>query len=316
MKPNLPFSFTEPFLRYAPTMYCPVLESITQRGHCSSDQWVVPQIYQFSPQLLEEKYRMSAVLPCGVEYALYHKVDMDLWRGSIESEHIIQHFRGRIAERVLALGLSGLIDEIIQEYIHHGGLDSRGGVVKEKRELEARPYHRKVIRVKGPYALQHDRRTTFKLLKAVQESMVVDDSPVTCAEIDGLARMYLQNSVGSMEMQKYLVVAEVKTSSEGQPFVLGGEQNPASNISERLFSPLRQLFPDHHLVYAMMGPGTLFFQEGSPYPPLTSKAIRMVKKLSGLQVQPLFLPLPENIDCHTLAEKFYRELKEVRGKGI
>lgn len=313
MKSNLPFSFTEPFLRYAPTRYCPTLEYITQRGHCSSDQWVVPHPYQFSPQLFEEKYRISAVLPSGVEYALYHKVDMDLWRGSVESEHIIQHFRGRIAERVLALGLSGLVDEIVQEYIHHGGLDSRGGVVKEKRELEARPYHRKVIRVKGPYALQHDRRTTFKLLKAVPESVAVDDSPITCAEIDGLARMYLQNSG---ELRKYLVVAEVKTSSERQPFVLGGEQNHASNISERLFSPLRQLFPEHQLVYAMMGPGTLFFTAGSQYPPLTSKAIRMVKKLSGLQVQPLFLPLPENIDCHSLAEKFYGELKEVRGKGI
>lgn len=306
-----PFSFTEPFLCYTPARYCPVLESLTQRGHCSHDQWVVPTLYQFSPQLREEKYRMSAVLPSGVEYALYHKVDMDLWQGSIESEHIIQHFRGRIAERVLALGLSGLVDEIIQEYIHHGGLDSRGDVLKEKRELEARPYHRKVIRVRGQYALQHDRRTTFKLLKAVPESMAVDDSPITCAEIDGLARMYLQNSA---EMQKYLVVAEVKTSSEGQPFVLGGEHNTPSHINERLFSPLRQLFPDHQLVYAMMGPGTLFFQEGSPYPPLTSKAIRMAKKLLELQVQPLFLPLPENIDCHLLAEKFYGELKEVRGK--
>lgn len=305
------FSFTEPFLRYAPTFYCSSQNSLMPRGHCSSDQWVVPTIYRFSPQLIEEKYRMSAVLPSGVEYALYHKVDLDLWQGSIESEHIIQHFRGRIAERVLALGLSGLVDDIIQEYVQNGCMKSRGEVVKEKRELEARPYHRKVIRVKGLYALQHDRRTTFKLLKAVQESVTVDDSPITCAEIDGLARMYLQNSA---EIRKYLVMAEVKTSSEGQPFVLGGEQNTPGHINERLFSPLRQLFPDHHLVYAMMGQGSLFFTEGGPYPLLTSKAIRMVKKLSGLQVQPLFLPLPENIDCHSLAEKFYGELKELREK--
>lgn len=307
-----PFSFTEPFRRYAPAMYCPLLESLTQRGHCSYDRWVVPTIYLFFPQLLEGKYRMSAALPSGVEYALYHKVDMDLWQGSIESEHIVQHFRGRIAERVLALGLSGLVEDIIKEYVQQGGLKSRGEVVKEKRELEARPYYRKVIRIKGSYALQHDRRTTFKLLKAVPESMEVDDSPITCAEIDGLARMYLQNSA---ETQKYLVVAEVKTSSEGQPFVLGGEHNTPSHINERLFSPLRQLFPGHQLVYAMMGSGVLFFREGSPYPQLNPKAIRMAKKLLGLQVQPLFLLLPENIDCHSLAEKFCGELLEFRKKG-
>ncbi len=308
-----PFSFTEPFRRYAPTFYCPQVELLVQKGHCHLDEWVMPQIYRFSPQLREEKYRMSAVLPSGLEYALYHKVDMDLWQGSIESEHIIQHFRGRIAERVLALGLSGLVDDIIQEYVQQSYPESRGWVVKEKRELEARPYHRKVIRVKGAYALQHDRRTTFKLLKAVEESTTVDDAPITCAEIDGLARMYLQNSA---ETQKYLVVAEVKTSSEGQPFVLGGEQSSSGNINQRLFSPLRQLFPGHQLVYAMMGQGSLFFQEGSPGPRLTSKAIRMAKKLLGFQVQSLFLPLPENIDCHSLAEKFYGELKEVRRKGI
>src|SRR3989338_2035446 len=305
-----PFSFTEPFLRYAPTSHRPRQESFVGKGHCSRDPWVVPKIYQLSPHLREEKNKVIAELPHRIEYALYHEDDMELWRGSVESENVIQHFRGRIAERVLALGLSGLVDDILQDYTHHGHPESHGRVVKEDREPESRPYHRKVIRIKGPDALQHDRRTTFKLLKVVPESTTVDDAPTTCAEIDGLARLYLQNQE---DIRKYLLVAEVKTSSEGWPFALGGDQ--PGNINEKLFSPLRRLFPDHQLVYVMMGHGSLFFQEGSPYQLLTSKAIRMTKRLTGLQVHPLFLPLPENIDCQVLAEKFYRQLLEFRGEG-
>lgn len=310
---NLPFSFTEPFSRYAPTFYCPRLESLTEKGHCSRDQWVVPKKYQFFPQLLGEENRVTAQLPSGLEYSLYHEEDMELWRGSIEPEHVIPHFKGRIAERVLALGLSGFVDDILTDYVKHGYSESRGWVVKEKREPESRPYHRKVIRVKSPYALQHDRRTTFKLLRTVEESTTVDDSPITCAEIDGLARLYLQNS-SAEEKGKYLLVAEVKTSSEGQPFVLEGEHRAPGNINERLFSPLRQLFPKHQLVYVLMGYGSLFFKEANPYPSLTSKAIRIVRPLQRLQVQPLFLPLPENIDCQKLAEQFYQQLLEFRKK--
>lgn len=305
---NIPsFSFTEPFLRYAPTFYCSRQKSFVEKGHCNHDPWVVPKIYHFLPHLREEANRITAELPHGIEYALYHEEDMELWRGPIEPEHVIPHFKGRIAERVLALGLDRFVGTIFREYVQSGYLESRGWVVKEKREPESRPYHRKVIRVKGPYALQHDRRTTFKLLKAVPESSTVDDAPITCAEIDGLARLYLQNSAENI---KYLLVAEVKTSSEGWPFELGGDHH--GNINERLFSPLRRLFSGHQLVYVMMGKGSLFFQESSPYPLLTSKAIRMTKRLTGLQVQPLFLPLPENIDCQVLAEQFYRQLLEFR----
>ena len=160
-----------PLLGYAAKLYCHSLTAVLDERDCHRDQWVMPKVYEPVLALSREKYRVNAELSPEWKYALYHEQDMILWRGSVEREQVVQHFKGRIGERVLALVLSGFIDEIVAGCHRAGYTASKGWLVKEKREEESRPYHRKVIRVQGPYALQHDRRTTFKLLhdKSAQE---------------------------------------------------------------------------------------------------------------------------------------------------
>lgn len=300
-----------PLLGYGAKLYCPSSAALLDERDCGRDQWVMPKVYEPAITLTREKYRVTAELLPDSKFALYHEQDMVLWRGSVEREQVVQHFKGRIGERVLALVLSGFIDEVVSGCHRAGYTASKGWLLKEKREPESRPYHRKVIRVQGPYALQHDRRTTFKLLHDKSNQKERDDDTLdVCAEIDGLARLYVR-SAESDASQKYLFIAEVKTTKEDSfflNFIEFEKKGPRGNIEERLFTPLRILYPEHQLVYVCMNQAQVLFQPGAPYAMLTPASIKVSKRLHKAGVRPLLLPVPASVDCGALAEEFYGKL--------
>ena len=303
-----------PLAGYAAKLYCPSLTALVEKRDCSRDQWVMPKVYEPALTLTREKYRVTAELPSEWEYALYHEQDMLLWRGSVVREQVVQHFKGRIGERVLALVLSGFIDDLVTVCHQAGYSASKGGLIKEKREPESRPYHRKVVRIQGPYALQHDRRTTFKLLQdKSSQGERDDDTPDVCAEIDGLARLYVCSSEPEIS-QKYLFIAEVKTTTEESFFLnfIGFEKSGFRSLEERLFTPLRILYPEHRLVYVCMNQAQILFQPAAPYPILTPASIKVSKRLQKAGVHSLFIPLPRTVDCGALAEEFYAKLVRLR----
>lgn len=300
-----------PLAGYAAKLYCPSLTALVDERDCGRDQWVLPKVYEPALTLTREKYRVNAALSPEWNYALYHEQDMILWRGNVKREQVVQHFKGRIGERVLALVLSGFIDEVVRGCRQEGYTASKGWVVKEKREQESRPYHRKVIRVQGHYALQHDRRTTFKLLQDKSSQEEHDDDTLDgCAEIDGLARLYVRSAEAEAS-RKYLFVAEVKTTKEDSfflNFIEFEKKGSRGNIEERLFTPLRILYPEHQLVYVCMNQAQVLFQPGAPYAMLTPASIKVSKRLHKAGVRPLLLPVPASVDCGALAEEFYGKL--------
>lgn len=314
-----------PFAPYEVRLYCPDLDQLLSHKHCHHDFFVAPIVpdpgivLRRTGRRIEARIR-SERLGEDIEYALYHEHDMELWRGSIERSHVVNHFQGRIGERALSLVLSSFIDELVENAQQDGYSATEGSVLKEKRKKEGRPYRRHVVASDDTYILQFDRRTTFNLLirseQGRRSQYLRKRGFDPLVEIDGLAELYVSRATDEGG-KSYLLIAEVNTTRGNEiwpsSWALRGRKRPAP-LEERLFTPLRELLPEYQLVYVLMGNRRALFHNSGPYSRLTGNGTRIVKRLRKVGIPAVFMPLPSTIDCHVFAEEFYEQLCTFRSR--
>lgn len=326
MKTN-PDSDYNPFAEYTARRYCASLEDFVQERHCPQEIWVMPKLYQPTINIIEAGDKITAQLSSELEYRLLDKDDLVWWRGSTRNKNdVTDNFRGRIGERLLSLLLKGFMNEIILEVQRKGYWGTRGGIIKERRKREGKPFHKHVVQWNETYLLKFDRRTTFVVLKKSAEGETlhyVKELHLQKCEIDGLASLYLKKNGSDSSEQKYLVVAEVNTTRSERIFPnswdLKSKRPSGESIESRLFEPLNSLFPQYQLAYVLMGYERAIFQEkraGTYLPDNVSILSRncsiIAERLATRDIIPLFMPIPSMVDCPFLAQKGYEALLRYR----
>ncbi len=283
-----------------------------------------------SPNRFKERGMFSEIkaeLSSGLEYRLLDKDDLVWWRGSTRNrKNVIDNFRGRIGERLLSLVLQGFLGEIVMSTQRQGYSRTRGGIIKERRKREGKPFHKHVVQWNEQYLLKFDRRTTFVVLKkstAGETLHYVKELHLQKCEIDGLASLYLRKNEPDSPEQKYLIVAEVNTTRGERIFPnswdLKSRRPSGESIESRLFEPLHSLFPQYRLAYVLMGYEKAIFREKGTddsvpdkFPILSRNCARIAERLAAENIIPLFIPIPHTVDCPLLAQQGYEALLKYR----
>lgn len=299
----------DPFASYVPKRFCPKLDQLVDQPHCATDVFVAAP---FAPDIQltgahETTVRTVAQIP-GFKYVLGDSRDLFAWKDSVDD--FPPHFQGRIGERVLTVILEALARECVVSSIAAGFAPANGKVLREKRHYrEARG---DIVYWNNDLVLKFQRRTTFKLLQKVRGGSREfryrqHDIGLELAEIDGLAYLHLGTD-------KYLIVGEVKTttnaSTKAWEHVRSDSASGTADIAKRLLNPLKSLYPDHHLVYAVTGYASSLFVAGgySGYQRLQDGCSPLIAQLLNEQIIPLVCVI-KNIDCAELARKFYQQLQ-------
>ncbi len=310
-----------PFYRYTIQRYCRTLDDIVDGRHCQYESWTVSELFATEVNILEPPREVVAELSSGQRYRLYDEEDIRLWRGSTAKRDIISNIAGRIGERLTFLLLKGFVQKCIEHSREAGYAGTTGWVVRERRKHDGKPFHKHVVQWNDHYLLKFDRRTTFVLLQKASRGRqllyVEEKESVQKSEIDGLAYFTLRRDKEE-EGKHYLLVTEVKTASRKSsiPNYLRAGSGRKESIEERLFTPLRSLFPRHNLVYVIAGyEHSLFMgQEGRKV--LRPRGPEMMEKLFSSGVQTVFLPLPSTVNISALAELFYSQLLNFRTTSV
>ena len=217
--------------------------------------------------------------------------------------------------------LRGFLNEIVLQAQHTGYARSSGGILKERRKREGKPFHKHVVHWNDSYLLKFDRRTTFVLLKkadAGQTLHYIKELHIQKCEIDGLASVYVRGPLGENEEQKYLLIAEVNTTRGKRlwpnSWDLRSPRPSGERIESRLFEPLASLFPGYQLVYLLMGYTPALFNKNSlsPYPTLTKNCATIAERLTAAGIVPLFTPIPAMVNCSDIAQRCYDALVRYR----
>jgi hypothetical protein len=109
--------------------------------------------------------------------------------------------------------------------------------------------------------------------------------------------------------QKYLLVGESSTKNEfGINSWERGSGATSNSFEERVFGPLRELFPDHQLVYFIMAyEQTLFNRSKIPYC-LKNGPLEIMEHLKRYGVETIFVQIPETTPrLQDIAEKITSE---------
>ncbi|MBI2146423.1 hypothetical protein HYU22_03720 [Candidatus Woesearchaeota archaeon] len=310
-----------PWTDYAARRYCSTLDDFVDASHCPKDVWGLPKVYQPGVQVAETGTKVVARLPPTLEYRLFDKDDLIWWRGSTKKINVINNFQGRIGERLLSLVLRGFMNEMVLESQRAGYSQTSGGILKERRKKEGKPFHKHVVQWNDSYLLKFDRRTTFVLLQkadAGQTLHYIRELHIQKCEIDGLASLYLRGPSGDDEEQKYLLIAEVNTTRRERlwpnSWDLKSPRPSGERIESRLFEPLASLFPGYQLVYLLMGHTPALFTKNSalPYPTLTKNCATIAERLTAAGIVPLFIPIPAMVNCAEIAQRCYDSLVRYR----
>ncbi len=301
-----------PFDGYLIRRYCPQLEKLVEGEHCRQEYLVAPRLYNPPVLLREGPERLIAEIVPEHRYRLYDQEDFRSWRGPIVPSVVKDNFRGRIGERLLALVLRGFLHQMLQQAQQSGYTQTRGGILQEKRKREGKPFHRHIVHWNERYLLKFDRRTTLVILQKAEQGRelhYVQELSIQKTEIDGLAALYLKRPGESA--QKYLLIAEVNTTEHSSLYP-NSFRSRKEGIEDRLFLPLRSLFPDYQLIYALMGHPRALFSGGHPYPALNPTTTRIARFLDQQGIYPILLPIPASVNCAELAAQCYGKIREFR----
>ena len=316
-----------PFIDHAARRYCPSMDSLVDGGHCRRDYWVMPNPIILQPSLVvEDEGRKVLARLNDEDFVLYDREDLHFWRGSVHRKAVIPNMQGRIGERVGPMLLGNLVDRVVRKARKDKYRKSRGRVLLEERERDGRPYRKHTVEWSDPYKLSFDRRSTFTLMMKAKDGerrfLYKDDENegFDMCEIDGIAKVSV---VSGQRKKNYVIVTEIKTSQgntiypnhlieDNRRRKRRNRKKKSSSLEERLFRPLRSLFPGCNIVYVYMGYQKSLFTEGSPHPRLKGNGVKTVETLAQSGVQGIFMPLPQTINCNSLAEMFYQQLVKWR----
>ncbi|MDO8642781.1 MAG: hypothetical protein Q7R76_04320 [Candidatus Woesearchaeota archaeon] len=297
----------DPFANYAPRPYCPDIGTVVDNGHCRNDVIVVPA--PFMPTVSVHTAGKNRVTPTAYagdcSYPLGDIRDLLSWKGDAHS--FVGQFQGRVGERLLSLLLECFVNKLVVDAKDAGYETANGNVLREKRKY--RTGRGDAVFWDNEYLLKFDRRTTFVLLQKAHAGSYrfryrKGELSLERAEIDGLAYFTVND-------RKYLLVGDAKTISRPSSDVWNINR-PGNNLETRLVRPLRELYPDHELVYVVAAYRHMLFQrEGNP-PVLTPPSEVFAHHLRRAGVTPVFIPFPEAIDCKKIARQFHGKLLVVR----
>ncbi len=309
-----------PWTNHAARRYCSSLDDFVDEKHCAQETWVSQKVYQPDIRIVDLGAKVVAKLSSELEYRLFDRDDLVWWRGSTNRKNVTDNFQGRIGERLLSLVLRGFIQERVSEAQEHGYTKSSGGILKERRKREGKPFHKHIVHWNGTYLLKFDRRTTFVMLKKSAQGRTlhyIENVHIQKCEIDGLGSLYVRAPDGEPE-QKYLIIAEVNTTLRERilpnAWDLKSPRPSGESIESRLFEPLASLFSGYTQAYVLMGHNRALFTKvsSSPYLVLTKNCSIIAERLAARGIVPIFMPIPGMVDCPALAQKCYEALVRYR----
>lgn len=334
------------FESYRPQPYClKTNQPVQPRHHCSSDTFFVPNVYSPSVKLVggeEEDMCLRARIPLSsrmpiaqgirdgkmmyeyaaeVSYTLGDLHDLKSWEGS--DKHFPQNFRGRIAERFLSLLLESFVYELAQQARSLNYRDAEGRVVREIRgnDEDRRPQPRgHILDHTAKVVARFNRRTTLDILMKTPEGSrhllyLPGEVHVESTEIDGLGYLHLFGRKN--EMGNYVVIGEIKSGETSQAWrMMDPHQwgaSPRMSLEDRLFAPLREIFPHAQFVYVMAGYGSSFFYKRRDDKKVLRRSLHnLVKNLHSSKVIPVFAVVPNFIVWTDISMKFLRHLRTYR----
>jgi len=256
-----------------------------------------------------------------VKYPLGTLRDLETWEGS--DKHFPQNFRGRIAERFLSLFLEGYIYELAQQARSLNYQGAEGRIVREIRgnEEDRRPQPRgHLIDHTIQVAVRFNRRTTIDILVKTPEGSksllyLPGEVHVDSTEIDGLGYLHLFGR--KSEKGNYVVIGEIKSGETSHAWGMINQGHRGASrrlpLKDRLFKPLREIFPQAKFVYVMAGyASSFFYNRKDDKRVLRSPLQNLVRTLYSSNVTPVFVVVPHFIDWTDLSMKFLRHLRTYR----
>ncbi len=266
---------TNPFQPYLTQRYCPDLETTVDDSHsCERDYLTLPRIY--SPEVRIHKSTEKIIARIGTSgYELFSLKDLIGFEGVL-TQRTPRHFQGVFGERLLSLLMDSFISQLVAE------TEDVGGVIREKGHFARRGY---VAAYNNDFLLKVDTPCTFVLLTKTEEHHMAayrqEKFGLQSTEIDGLAYLHSNST-------KYLVIGEVSTRNSKELHLNSWETE--ENLEDKLFGPIRSLFPEHELVYLLAAPRKALLHKGKKR--LKKRARVVVETLEQIGVQPILIPLP------------------------
>ena len=256
-----------------------------------------------------------------VTYPLGTLRDLTTWEG--DDKHFPQNFRGRIAERFLSVLLECYIYELAQRARSFNYQSAEGRIVREIRgnEEDHRPQPRgHLIDHTVQVAVRFNRRTTIDVLVKTPEGSksllyLPGEVHVDSTEIDGLGYLHLLGR--RSEKGNYVVIGEIKSGENSHAWGMINQSHRGASrrmsLQDRLFKPLREIFPQAKFVYVMAGYASSFFYNRKDDKRVLRSPLRnLVRTLHSVHVTPVFAVVPSFIDWTDLSTKFLRHLRTYR----
>jgi len=196
------------------------------------------------------------------------------------------NIQGLIGERLLSLVLESFLDTIIIENPESKILSS--GVLREKDKHIGKGF---IACYNDNYLLRHKDQFNFIILEKSEnikpEEMYMQEKyGLMSTEIDGLGFLHTEN-------KNYLIVGESTTKKKIFSINSFNDANHSKNYEERVFKPLKSLFPNHDIIYLVMAPEEQLYTLDKQSLIVKERPLNIYKKLHKINIESLFIPMPK-----------------------
>src|SRR3989338_16473 len=288
------------FAEYIPRRYCPALDTLVDESHsCEKDYLSISHLFLPSAKLHDLSEGECVSVTIGViTTILYDATDILWWakkkqEQDIPEDELVRGIKGVMGERMLSL-----LMEYFLQVVSHYEEEKKGessfkenniisGVLREPRKHRGKGY---IARFNNDYLLRFKGVSNFVILKKDTHTDVVTSYQqerfgLISTEIDGLGYLHVGD-------ERYLLIGESFTKREFN--LHSWNKNRHTNgIEERVFDPFKSLFPNHHLIYFVMGYEESLFDLN--FNPLRIKGDpnKVYTKLKEIGVDTCFVPIPK-----------------------
>lgn len=295
-----------PFTDFLPNNYCPKERKVVEEGHCKHDYLAV--LEQFTPKvtLAYDEDRCIVASIDELVHPLYTTEDLLRWASmrhkGINPEGLTTNVKGYLGEKLLSLMMESFLKKIID--MMPKGSQADAGVLREKGKAKGRGY---AARFDNNWMLRFKFGSSFVLIgkgDAATSNLAYKQEKMgmVYTEIDGMGYL-IHNG------QKYILAGESSTKKEfGINSWERGSGTTSTSFEERVFGPLKELFPEHQLIYFIMAyTNTLFNALKTPCS-LKTGPLDIQAHLKKYNVDTVFIPIPETTpSLHEIADRITGE---------